>query len=194
MAKWRWGHTPPTRGLRTSDAKGCQVWKLLVIMNDLKNQNIPLTWPACWQWCQQHAGLHCTHVLFCHDNTCEAFLSGPFLYPKNTRFTPHDQMCKIPNKLSETARLSHASYLDVNDVTLLVDAHVGWQGDRACWVKNTISSSAQAEVYKALFIINVTIEEFKSNFGCSPCLRNGLLNMYLVPLLLPFVFVMVAVY
>lgn len=128
-------------------------------MNNFKIQNITRTWPACWQWCQQHAGLHCTHVLFCHDNTCGAFLSGPFLYPRkghdvrlyNARVTPHDQMWKRQAGFQKKARLNHAAYLDVDDVTLLVDTHVGWQGDRACWVKNTVSSSARAEVHETLF-------------------------------------------
>lgn len=33
-------------------------------------------------------------------------------------------MWKILSRLTKTARLNHPSHLDINDVTLLVDAHV----------------------------------------------------------------------
>lgn len=111
---------------------------------------MPLTWPACWQWCQQHAGLCCTLVPFCHGNTCEAFLSGLYRYPKNdkqkynSRLISHHLIWKVGTK--------SRSYLDVNDVTLLVDAHVCWQGNGACEVTATLSSSTQAWVYKKIVV------------------------------------------
>lgn len=89
------------------------------------------------------------------------------------------------------------SYLDVNNVTLLVDVHVCWQRNGACEVNAT--KTMHYFVHFWWWFSAVLNQMFSTLLhyllhSHSPCLRNCRLNMYRVPLLLPLVFVMISDY